>query len=105
LQISPHHRVRRPIAAHANRQAAALRASPHGGRRRLAQAGVIVRPSVKAGASGKLDLLPSPLWGGVGGGGPKIGAPMLPNAPPPSPALPHKGGGSTPSARPVLHHA
>src|SRR5258708_25703409 len=41
--------------------------------------------------------LPSPLWGGVGGGGSEILAPQLPNALPPSPALPHKGGGSTPS--------
>src|SRR5262245_30448825 len=39
-----------------------------------------------------LGALPSPLWGGVGGGGRKIGAPMLPNALPPSPTLPHKGG-------------
>src|SRR5262249_41113639 len=48
-----------------------------------------------------LGALPSPLWGGVGGGG---GAMFLrwrhPHlaASPPSPALPHKGGGSTPSA-------
>jgi len=40
--------------------------------------------------------LPSPLWGGVGGGSREIGARTLPHAPPPSPTLPHKGGGSTP---------
>src|SRR5262245_56830753 len=44
-----------------------------------------------------LGGLPSPLWGGVGGGGHAIDAPVCPSAPPPSPALPHKGGGSTPS--------
>src|SRR5262249_29408724 len=46
-----------------------------------------------------LGALPSPLWGGVGGGGGgrAIEAPMVPNSPPPSPALPHKGGGSRPS--------
>src|SRR5260221_14303800 len=45
----------------------------------------------------RLGVLPSPLWGGVGGGGPEVDARLLPHAPPPSPTLPHKGGGSRPS--------
>ena len=44
LQISARDRIRQPIAAHPDRQAAALRASPHGRRARLAQAR---RPSGK----------------------------------------------------------
>src|SRR5712691_8758673 len=44
-----------------------------------------------------LGVLPSPLWGGVGGGGREMEASTLPNASPPSPTLPHKGGGSRPS--------
>src|SRR5262245_20031384 len=43
------------------------------------------------------ELLPSPYWGGVGGGGRAVEAPSMPKAPPPSPTLPRKGGGSTPS--------
>ena len=43
LQISARHRIRHRAAAHPDRQAAALRAAPHGGRRRLAQAGIIRR--------------------------------------------------------------
>src|SRR5260370_39762967 len=46
--------------------------------------------------------LPSPLWGGVGGGGREGEAPALRIVPPPSPALPHKGGGSRPSVPPAL---
>src|SRR5260370_29187000 len=42
-----------------------------------------------------LGALPSPLWGGVGGGGREIRALSVRHALPPSPALPHKGGGST----------
>src|SRR5207247_8659712 len=40
--------------------------------------------------------LPSPLWGGVGGGGRSLARVRCPYELPPSPALPHKGGGSTP---------
>src|ERR1700730_11328579 len=50
----------------------------------------------------KLSVLPSPLWGGVEGGGRGISPPTVRNAPPPSPTLPHKGGGSRPSLRRVL---
>src|SRR6185295_8405728 len=51
---------------------------------------------------GTRGLFPSPLWGGVRGGGPNIL--RLPyrstdSVLPPSPTLPHKGGGSTPSMR------
>src|ERR1700737_1770169 len=50
-----------------------------------------------------LSALPSPLWGGVGGevggGGREIEGTI---APPPSPALPHKGGGSRSSMLRVL---
>src|SRR4051812_12017755 len=45
-------------------------------------------------------LFPSPLWGGARGGGPAIWHDRASPAPPPSPTLPRKGGGSTPS---VLH--
>src|SRR6476646_8069210 len=38
--------------------------------------------------------LPSPLWGGVGGGGRGWRTQLAPQLRPPSPALPHKGGGS-----------
>src|SRR4051794_15167954 len=47
--------------------------------------------------NGILSALPSPLWGGVGGGGAEISSPVSQNAPPPSPALTHKGGGSRPN--------
>ena len=43
--------------------------------------------------------LPSPLWGGVGGGGRSIGRHGRLIASPPSPSLPRKGGGSRPSKR------
>src|SRR4029078_9148382 len=39
----------------------------------------------------------SPLWGGVGGGGSSVRHHYSDTALPPTPALPHKGGGSTPS--------
>ena len=41
LQISPRDRIRHRTAAHPDRQAAALRAAPHGGRTRLAQARLV----------------------------------------------------------------
>src|SRR5262249_49093593 len=47
-----------------------------------------------------LGALSSPLWGGVGGGGSAIlrwWCHRDLTAPPPSPSLPHKGGGSRPS--------
>src|SRR5262249_62394873 len=47
----------------------------------------------------EFGALPSPLWGGVGGGGSESEALILLHAPPPSPTLPHKGGGSTPNVR------
>src|SRR5215831_9293951 len=52
-----------------------------------------------------LDVLPSPLWGGVGGGGREIGAPMLPHAPSPLPSPPPQGGREhTEFAANTLHH-
>ena len=42
---------------------------------------------------------PSPLRGGVRGGGPEFVHGRLTKFRPPSPILPLKGGGSTPSAR------
>src|SRR5262249_38409026 len=47
----------------------------------------------------RLGVLPSPLWGGVGGGGPSVREESCVTASPPSPRLPHKGGGSRPNAR------
>src|SRR5262249_1323801 len=44
-----------------------------------------------------LGGLPSPLWGGVGGGGSSWRTPLAQQLRPPSPPLPHKGGGSRPS--------
>jgi hypothetical protein len=38
--------------------------------------------------------LPSPLWGGVGGGGRGMGHFRASTSRPPTPTLPHKGGGS-----------
>src|SRR5438067_388452 len=49
--------------------------------------------------SRNLGALPSPLWGGVGGGGPSWLMRLVRQRPPPSPALPRKGGGSRPSSR------
>src|SRR5262249_12365867 len=49
-----------------------------------------------------LGAFPSPLWGGVRGGGGAIDALALLHARPPSPTLPHKGGGSRPSSPRVL---
>jgi len=51
-------------------------------------------------ASGEFGLLPSPLWGGVGGGGPSLGRDSNITARPPPRALtradpPHKGEGRT----------
>src|SRR5262249_59038027 len=48
-------------------------------------------------------VLPSPLWGGVAGGDPGTRQRRCVTAPPPSPSLPHKGGGSRPS--PLIHPA
>src|SRR5262249_52313943 len=45
-----------------------------------------------------LGVFPSPLWGGVRGGGDCVRQRRRVTAPPPSPALPHKGGGSIPSS-------
>src|SRR5262249_5134008 len=45
---------------------------------------------------------PSPLWGGVRGGGRCVRRCSCITAPPPSPPLPHKGGGSRPSLSRVL---
>src|SRR4051794_11203712 len=42
-------------------------------------------------------VLPSPLWGGVGGGGSGWRTLLGRQLRPPSPALPHKGGGSRPA--------
>src|SRR5262245_51532884 len=44
-----------------------------------------------------LGVLPSPLWGGVGGGGRCVRQRSCVTALPLSPALPHKGGGRRPS--------
>src|SRR5262245_53573808 len=50
---------------------------------------------------GKLDALPSPLWGGAGGGGRAVLSQVAPSLSSrrttPSPPVPHKGGGSAPS--------
>src|SRR5260370_35118996 len=40
-----------------------------------------------------LGALPSPLRGGVGGGGREMEAPASPNSPPPTPALPPRKSG------------
>src|SRR5215471_17126745 len=52
-------------------------------------------------------LFPSPLWGGVRGGGGAMSHRRRGIALPPSPPLPHKGGGSRPSVchRCCLHFA
>src|SRR5580700_125484 len=42
---------------------------------------------------GPASLLPSPLWGGVGGGGRAIRRTCATTSRPPTPTLPHKGGG------------
>src|SRR5947209_11888644 len=42
------------------------------------------------------NAIPLPLWGGVGGGGRSWLTRFVQQQLPPSPALPHKGGGSTP---------
>ena len=47
----------------------------------------------------KHDALPSPLWGGVGGGGRSWLAQSVKQPLPPTPPHPHKGGGSTPRLR------
>jgi hypothetical protein len=44
-------------------------------------------------------VFPSPLWGGVRGGGRSVGQRQYFTASPPSPTLPHKGGGSRPRSR------
>src|SRR5262245_5441749 len=44
-------------------------------------------------------LLPSPLWGGVGGGGPIRDVVSVKQPRPPSLTLPHRGGGNRPSKR------
>src|SRR5215217_5545541 len=48
--------------------------------------------------SRKLGLFPSPSWGGVRGAGPAWLNGWRTKLRPPSLALPHKGGGNTPSA-------
>src|SRR5262249_52018091 len=44
-------------------------------------------------------MFPSPLWGGVRGGGQWFWAQCVNNCHPPSPTLPHKAGGSRPVVR------
>src|SRR5262249_17143266 len=46
-----------------------------------------------------LGVFPSPLWGGVRGGGRCFGAMSVHHRTTPSPPLPHKGGGSRPRSR------
>src|SRR5947199_5798723 len=46
--------------------------------------------------SHKLGVLPSPLWGGDGGGGRSLLTRLVKQQRPPSPTLPHQGGGSAP---------
>ena len=62
-----------------------------------------VQPALAADAAAGGDtrrvalLLPSPLWGGVGGGGREVGRKrrrLRVTSRPPTPTLPHKGGGS-----------
>src|SRR5262249_17951712 len=45
-------------------------------------------------------LLPSPLWGGVGGGGREMWHSIAITSRPPTPTLPHKGGGRRDSTAP-----
>ena len=70
---------------------------------RSAQSRVRLRPAVCVGAHG---LLPSPLWGGVGGGVVRSGITFVKAPDPPPPALPHKGEGvrlSVPHALSTFH--
>ena len=39
------------------------------------------------------SVLPSPLWGGAGGGGPEVEAPSMSNSRPPTLTLPHRKSG------------
>ena len=66
-----------------------------GDRRRAHPGGMRLRASCKSGKSrGSVALLlPSPLWGGVGGGGRHVGHFNAAASRPPTPTLPHKGGG------------
>src|SRR5262249_2397330 len=50
-------------------------------------------------ASGKRGRLPSPLWGGVGGGGRRLGEWSCVAAPPPPPPLPQPAAGLPASGR------
>src|SRR5439155_8872465 len=54
--------------------------------------------------SHKLGVLPSPLWGGAGGGGRSLLTRLVKQQRPPSPTLPHKGGGSAPGLPRVATH-
>src|SRR4051794_41119108 len=53
--------------------------------------------AIERSACRALGVLPSPLWGGVGGGGSSWRTHLVKQQRPPSPPLPHKGGGSRPS--------
>src|SRR5262249_58184840 len=55
------------------------------------------RPQAVVKSRRGLGVFPSPLWGGVRGGGGRVGQRRCITASPPSPTLPHKGGGSRPS--------
>src|SRR5262245_20936640 len=50
-------------------------------------------PAVGAEPCRGLGALPSPLWGGVGGGGPSVGHRSRFTAPPPFPPLPQPAAG------------
>jgi hypothetical protein len=80
---------------------AAILISWFGLQRRKWQHGGVMTDAVSFGLDAErcrgLGVLPSPLWGGVGGGGRSVGHQSCFTAPPPSPPLPHKGGGSRPS--------
>src|SRR5262245_1690805 len=55
------------------------------------------RAAVAARTRRRLSASPSPLWGGVRGGGRSWRTRIVQQRRPPSPSLPHKGGGNRPS--------
>src|SRR5262249_29408723 len=75
----------------------------HRAARRRSDCGIIERglPLCCLGESGKLGLLPPPLWGRAGEGGGEFGTigASIARPPPPPPTPPHKGEGSAPSVR------
>src|SRR6266481_1962438 len=95
MRTSPEPASPSPTAADSSRISARLGPTYHKACARSLTCPPTRLPSCYRGiAFGVTLLLPSPLWGGVGGGGRGVWHHCAITSRPPTPTLPHKGGGS-----------